>query len=114
MSQIFCTVSFQFFYVHVRSVIIDAITISSKIKYSLNFASHGKHFDLRYPKELLSRSLHLSPGVSLRIVVAGEECKVTGEYFARAKPFPGKSLKMSQETLLRWLFLLSHSKFYFL
>ena len=82
-----------------RSVIVDATTVSSKIKYSLNFASQGKHFDLRYPKELWSRSLHLSPGGSLRIVVAGEECKLTGEYFARAKPFPGMSLNMSREIL---------------
>ena len=34
-------------------------------------------------------------GVSLRIAVAGESCKVTEEYFERAKKFLGKSLKTS-------------------
>ena len=33
--------------------------------------------------------------VSLRIAVAGEKSKVTGEYFERVKNFPGKNLKTS-------------------
>ena len=43
--------------------------------------------------------MYILSGVSLRNAVAGEECKVTGEYFERAKPFPRKSLKMSLEIL---------------
>ena len=31
--------------------------------------------------------------VSLRIAAAGELCKVTGEYFEMAKPFPRKELQ---------------------
>ena len=38
-------------------------------------------------------------GVSLRIAVAGESCKVTGEYFERVKNFLGNSLKTSLEIL---------------
>ena len=41
----------------------------------------------------------IQPGVSLRIAVAGEWCKVTGEYFERAKPFTRKSLKTNLEIL---------------
>ena len=41
-----------------------------------------------------SLKFHLAwAGVSLRIAAAGEQCKVTGEYFERAKPFPRKELQ---------------------
>ena len=38
-------------------------------------------------------------GVSLRIAVAGKQCKVTGEYFESVKNFFGRSLKTNLEIL---------------
>ena len=37
--------------------------------------------------------MYMLSGVSLRIAVAGEECKVTGEYLKERSPFPERAWK---------------------